>query len=195
MFIDGQAISTRIERSIKKQSKCIKRCLKERDNVCKILSELGDPTKHVPYTFHDIVSSLLLEQSQGVMEESNPSGISRQFKKQILECYQLKERCNEEIELLENEMVQVIQFYATDVKTLQSIDTDTFSVGEICIVMQESERQKIRLAVLKTKFELYINLEGLVGDELQPCSHIVLDEQPTGYSSSAYDTDESDDED
>ena len=175
MFIDGQAISTRIERSIKKQSKCIKRCLKERDNVCKILSELGDPTKHVPYTFHDIVSSLLLEQSQGVIEESNPSGISRQFKKQILECYQLKERYNEEIELLENELVQVIQFYATDVKTLQSIDTNNFSVGEICIVMQESERQKIRLAVLKTKFELYTNLEGLVGDELQPCSHIVLD--------------------
>ena len=49
--------------------------------------------------------------------------------------------------------------------------------------------------ILKTKFELYVNLEGLVGDELQPCSHIILDEQPTGYSSSAYDTDESDDED
>ena len=76
-----------------------------------------------------------------------------------------------------------------------SFEFDDVHLSRSWHVMQESERQKIRLAVLKTKFELYVNLEGLVGDELQPCSHIILDEQPTGYSSNAYDTDESDDED
>ncbi|XP_028416121.1 uncharacterized protein LOC114539705 [Dendronephthya gigantea] len=164
-YADGQAIASRIERVVKKHTRKIRRSLKERENICKTLHELDDTTEYETYTFNDVVSSLIFEQ-RGTSQTA-VALVSQPFRQQILDCYQLRERCSEEMGLLEAEMKNVVKFYVNDIKILQEVDTDLYSMGDIAVVRQEVEQQKIRLGVLISHFQPFTNVRELVGDEIQ----------------------------
>ena len=166
LFLDGQAIAKRIERGIKKNTKTIRRCLKERENVCKTLNELDDTIQYGSYTFNDVVASLLFEQRRMSRTDDDGAVASQPFRQQILDCHYLRERCSEEIGLLETEMKNVVEFYVNDIKILQNVETDLFSMGDIAVVRQELERQKIRLGILMSNFQQFSNVQELVGDEV-----------------------------
>jgi hypothetical protein len=195
LFIDGQAIAKRIEKGIKKHTKTIRCCIKERDNVCKTLYELGDTTEYITYTFHDVVSSLLFEQ-RGISETNDEDTVAlatQSFRQQIIVCYHLKERCSEEIGLLENEMKNVVEFYLNDIKILQGVESDLFSVGDIAVVRQEAERQKICLGVLVSHFQQFSDVQELIDDELR-ISYSITDNS-TSYGSDSDNVEENDSDD
>ena len=194
IFLDGQAIANRIEKVVKKYTKTIRRCLKERENVCKMLHELDDTTEYGAYTFHDVVSSLVFEQRHiPQTDDGAVSSASQPFRQQLLDCYQLRERCSEEIGLLEAEMKNAVQFYVNDIKILQNVQTDLYSTGDMAVVRQEIERQKIRLGILISNFQQFGNVQELVGDQILT-SYPITDDSRNYDSDSDYDDNDSEDD-
>ena len=118
---------------------------------------------------------------------------SQPFRQQILDCYHLRERCSEEIGLLETEMKNVVEFYVNDIKILQNVETDLFSIGDIAVVRQEQERQKIRLGILMSNFQQFSNVQELVGDEVLTSYAITDDLGSYDSDSDIIDNDSDDD--
>ena len=153
---------------MKKQTKAINSCLKERIQVCKTLHELDDATEYSSYTFSDVVSSLVFKQRQ--ISQSDEDGMvgssTLSCRQQILDCYHLKQRCEEEVEILGNEMKNAVKFYVNDIRNLQSVKEDDYSVGDIACVKKEVELQKVRLAILASTFQQFTDVQKLISDEL-----------------------------
>ena len=84
--------------------------------------------------FSDVVSSLVFEQCQ--ISQSDEDGMvgssTLSCRQQILGCYHLKERC-EEVEILGNEMKNAVKFYVNDIRNLQSVKEDDYSMGDDCL--------------------------------------------------------------
>lgn len=118
---------------------------------------------------------------------------SQPFRQQILDCHHLRERCSEEIGLLETEMKNVVEFYVNDIKILQNVETDLFSMGDIAVVRQEQERQKIRLGILMSNFQQFSNVQELVGDEVLTSYAITDDLGSYDSDSDIIDNDSDDD--
>lgn len=118
---------------------------------------------------------------------------SQPFRQQILDCHYLRERCSEEIGLLETEMKNVVEFYVNDIKILQNVETDLFSMGDIAVVRQEQERQKIRLGILMSNFQQFSNVQELVGDEVLTSYAITDDLGSYDSDSDIIDNDSDDD--
>ena len=118
---------------------------------------------------------------------------SQPFRQQILDCHYLRERCSEEIGLLETEMKNVVEFYVNDIKILQNVETDLFSMGDIAVVRQEQERQKIRLGILMSNFQQFSNVQELVGDEVVTSYAITDDLGSYDSDSDIIDNDSDDD--
>ena len=118
---------------------------------------------------------------------------SQPFRQQIPDCHHLRERCSEEIGLLETEMKNVVEFYVNDIKILQNVETDLFSMGDIAVVRQEQERQKIRLGILMSNFQQFSNVQELVGDEVLTSYAITDDLGSYDSDSDIIDNDSDDD--
>ena len=87
-------------------------------------------------------------------------------RQQILDCYHLKQRCEEEVEILGNEMKNAVKFYVNDIRNLQSVKEDDYSVGDIACVKKEVELQKVCLAILASTFQQFTDVQKLISDEL-----------------------------
>jgi hypothetical protein len=58
--------------------------------------------------------------------DDDGAAASQPFRQQILDCHHLRERCSEEIGLLETEMKNVVEFYVNDIKILQNVEQICF---------------------------------------------------------------------
>ena len=139
--------------------------------MCKVLRECGDSADYGTFTFYDVVSSLLLEQRQmsSIGNEDAVGQVSSYaFRRQILDCHHLRERCTEEIELLKCEMKTAVQYYVRDIKVLQSIQSDCHTTGEIGCVRSEAVQQKLCLGILLSHFKDFdvIQLDELRDNEI-----------------------------
>ena len=119
---------------------------------------------------------------------------SQPLRQQILDCHHLGERCSEEIGLLKTEMMSVVKFYVNDINILQNVETDLHSMGDIAVVRQELEQQKIRLGNLMSNFQQFINVQELVGDGIQT-SYIITDDLRSQYDSDSDNVDNDSDDD
>ena len=77
-------------------------------------------------------------------------------------CYHLRQRCEEEVEILGNEMKNAVKFYVNDIRNLQSVKEDDYFVGDIACVKKEVELQKVRLAILASTFQQFTNVQKLI---------------------------------
>ncbi len=132
------------------------------------MHELGDTTEYGTYTFHDVVSSFPFEQGRVSRASGEETVPLQPFRQQILDCYHLRERCSEEIRLLKIEMKNVVEFYVNDIKILQNFEADLCSLGDIAVINQETERQKIRLRIHVSNFQQFVNIQDVVTDEVLP---------------------------
>jgi hypothetical protein len=90
-------------------------------------------------------------------------------------------------------MKNVVEFYVNDINILQNVETDLFSMGDIAVVRQEQERQKIRLGILISNFQQFNNVQDLVGDEVQTPYAITDDLGSYDSDSDIIDNDSDDD--
>ena len=133
------------------------------------MHELDDATEYSSYTFSDVVSSLIFEQRQisNSDEDEIVGSAALSCRQQILDCYHLKQRCAEEVEILGNEMKNAIKFYVDDIRSLQSVKEDDYPMGDIACVKKEIELQKVRLAILVSNFQQFTGVNELISDELR----------------------------
>ncbi|CAB3980377.1 Hypothetical predicted protein, partial [Paramuricea clavata] len=132
----------------------------------------------------------------GISETNDEGSVAlatQSFRQQIIDCYHLKERCSAEIGLLKNEMKNVVEFYLNDIKILQGVESDLFSVGNIAVVRQEGEQQKICLGILVSHFQQFSDVQELIDDELR-ISYSITDNS-TGYGSDSDNVEENDSDD
>jgi hypothetical protein len=90
-------------------------------------------------------------------------------------------------------MKNVVEFYVNDITILQNVETDLFSMGDIAVVRQEQERQKIRLGILMSNFQQFSNVQELVGDEVLTSYAITDDLGSYDSDSDIIDNDSDDD--
>ena len=65
-------------------------------------------------------------------------------------------------------MKNVVEFYVNDIKILQNFEADLCSLGDIAVINQETERQKIRLRIHVSNFQQLVNIQDVVTDEVLP---------------------------
>ena len=87
-------------------------------------------------------------------------------------------------------MMSVVKFYVNDINILQNVET----MGDIAVVRQELERQKIRLGNLMSTFQQFINVQELVGDGIQTL-YVITDDLRSQYDSDSDNVDNDSDDD
>ena len=91
-------------------------------------------------------------------------------------------------------LMSVVKFYVNDTNILQNVETDLHSMGDIAVVRQELERQKIRLGNLMSNFQQFINVQKLFGDGIQT-SYVITDDIRSQYDSDSDNVDNDSDDD
>ena len=87
-------------------------------------------------------------------------------------------------------MMSVVKFYVNDINILQNVET----MGDIAVVRQELERQKIRLGNLMSIFQQFSNVEDLDGNGIQTL-YVITDDLRSQYDSDSDNVDNDSDDD
>ena len=164
MFLDGQAIALRLEKKIRKHSQTIRCRLKELQHISKRLSDLGMENDQAFLTFSDVTSGLLLVDFS-IDTTACPDEIPGVVKHDLIENHHLINRCEEEQEMVQKEMLNVLQFFIKDIDDLQNcFSRDYLSDGEKCLIGKTLTGQKIKFSMLLENFREFIDINLLEDD-------------------------------
>lgn len=155
IHIDGQKIAKRLSSSITKETKKAKDLLEEYNATC---LQLNITREQSPLELHEVLPiNSEFWQASPLSECSTLRGVSWNTKREVIQAFLLKKRCEEELQLLEEAMQNVLKYWSNriatisgEIENLQGNDTSQFNVGAINLLkhlLWESELQLSKAVV------------------------------------------------